>query len=186
MFVTGWRNGHEHPCRLVAGVADVVRHARWNEQVCSGPGMDQLTVHLPLAFALQYVEGLFLDTMNVEAGGKAGRQCPVEHTRVLRILSGHEERHRLASQRDFLALTRHSNDRFCAHCAAPWLVCRPPQHDRAASEGPEFAAKLLQNICEWYPLGQWRRSTNLARSASTRTPKCSFAAPNRSCWDDGQ
>src|SRR5260221_8637674 len=110
MFVTGRRYGHEHPCRLVAGVADVVRHARWNEKVCSRLGANQLSVYLPLAFAFQHVEGLFLDTMNVESGGKAGWQGPIEHTCVLRVLSGHEERHGLAGQPDFLALARHSND----------------------------------------------------------------------------
>jgi hypothetical protein len=81
-----------------------------------------LVAYLPLTFALQHVEGFFLNTMDVEAGEKAGWQRLVKHTRVLRILSGHQERHRLAGQRDLFALTRHSNDWFCAHYPPPWFA----------------------------------------------------------------
>ena len=82
----------KHPCWLVAGVGDVVRHARWNEDECSGLGADQLAAYLPLAFALKHEEGFFLSTVNVEAGGKSGWQGPIEHGRVLTTASppGHE------------------------------------------------------------------------------------------------
>src|SRR5215467_11340530 len=116
MLVTGGRYGQEHSSRLVAGVGDAVRHARRDEDECSGPRADQLAAYLPLAFALQQIEGFFVDTMNVETGGRAGRQRTVEHGRIPRLLSSHEESHRLAGQRaHFLALPWHSNDRFCAH-----------------------------------------------------------------------
>src|SRR5258708_7305836 len=168
MFVTRRRYGHEHPCRLVAGVADVVRHARRNEQVRSGLGADQLAAHLPLALALQHVEGFFLNTMNVEAGEKAGWQRPIEHGRALRVLSSHEERHRLACQGDFLAFTRHSNDCFCAHCAPPWFGASSTAATRSrGARRSLIPPKMLQNVPKWWPLSQWRRSTNLARSAST-------------------
>src|SRR5712664_385843 len=65
-----------------------------------------------------------------------------------------------------------------AFCRALQLL----QHDPAAPAGREIVPKTLQNISEWYPLNQWGRSTDLARSASTRTPKYYFAVPSRSCW----
>src|SRR5215468_6558952 len=110
MFVTGRRYRQEHPCRLVAGVGDVVRHVWRDEGECSRPGADQLAAYLPLAFALQQIEGFFVDTMNVRTGGRAGRQRAIEYGRVPRVLSSHEEPHRLTGYRaDFLALPRHSN-----------------------------------------------------------------------------
>jgi hypothetical protein len=41
------------------------------------------------------------------------------------------------------------------------------QHGLAAAEGREFVPKKLQKVSEWYPLEQWQRSMNSARSAST-------------------
>jgi hypothetical protein len=51
---------------------------------------------LPLALPVQHVEGFFLNPMNMEAGGKAGWQRPIEHRRMPGVVSGHKERHRLA------------------------------------------------------------------------------------------
>ena len=83
-----------------------------NKYIGSRTGADQSVADPPLALALQHVEGFFLNTMDVKAGRKAGRHCPVKHAGVLRVLSGHEERHRLAGQGEFLPFTWHSNDYF--------------------------------------------------------------------------
>jgi hypothetical protein len=46
-----------------------VRHARRDEQIGSRGCADHHFANLPFAFALQHVEGFFLDTVNMEAGG---------------------------------------------------------------------------------------------------------------------
>jgi hypothetical protein len=78
-------------------------------------GADNLATHLPLALSLQHVQDFFVNTMNMEAGGTAGPQRAVEDGRLPRVLSSHEERHRPAGQRNFLAFSGHSNDRSCSH-----------------------------------------------------------------------
>ena len=101
------------------------------------------------------VEGLFLNAMHVEAGGKARRHRPFEHRSVLRILSGHEEHHRLAGQRDLLALARHSNDCFCAHDAPPWSVLARTtgcalQHE---PRQPPKVVNSFRKSCKIFPNG---------------------------------
>jgi hypothetical protein len=99
-----------------------------------------LVTDLPVALAFQHVESFFLNTMNVEASGKAGWQRPFEHRSVLGIFSGYEERQRLAGQCDSFGFARHSNNSFWAH--------NGPHHYPAVRESLEFVPKLLRNISE--------------------------------------
>ena len=116
-------------------------------------GVDQFATHMPLAFAFQHIEGFFLDAVNVSAGGKTGRQRPVEHGRMLGVLSGHKEHQRLAGQRDLLALAGHADDCFRVHGIfsvgfALHRATRPFHHGAAAPPGREMVAKKLQNVSE--------------------------------------
>jgi hypothetical protein len=113
-----------------------------------------LIADLPLALALQHVEGFFLNTMDMKAGGKAGRHCPIEHAGVSGILSGHEERHRLAGQRNFLALTRHSDNGFCVHDGSPWCdasSCR--RNLRNMIPPTPKVVNSFRNRCKIFPNG---------------------------------
>jgi hypothetical protein len=79
VFMTGWRYGHEHSCRLVAGVANIVGHTWRDKNVSSWFGVDRLLADQPLALTFQYVECFFLGAVNVEARREAGRKGPLEH-----------------------------------------------------------------------------------------------------------
>jgi hypothetical protein len=56
--------------------------------------------------------------MDVSTGGKAGRQSPIEHGRVPRVLTGHKEHHGLSGQRDLFAFAGHADD--CDFAPALW------------------------------------------------------------------
>src|SRR5512141_395332 len=97
MLMPGWRYGHEHASGSGADVGNIVRYARRDEQVGSGSGPDQLIEDPPLALTLEHVERLFLNAMNVDAGGKFRGNRPIEHAGVLRMLTGQEKYHRMAA-----------------------------------------------------------------------------------------
>src|SRR3982074_899236 len=89
---------------MLAGLSLVLRMScgtPWRKkQVRSRLGGHRVALALPLAFALKHVEGFFLNTMHVQAGGKSRRQGPVKHRRVFCVLAGHQERQRLVAPRD--------------------------------------------------------------------------------------
>ena len=73
LLMTRGPYGHDHSPGLVAGVGNVVWHARRDEQISSSLGVDFFAAHVPLALAFQHIEHFFLDAVNVGTGGKSGR-----------------------------------------------------------------------------------------------------------------
>jgi hypothetical protein len=53
--------------------------------------------------------------MDMEAGDEPGRDRPVEHARVFRVLAGDKKHHRMATKYDPLVLVRHVDDRGGTH-----------------------------------------------------------------------
>jgi hypothetical protein len=110
-----WRHGHQQPCRLVARVSYIVRHAGRYEDIRSAGSRHDSVADLPLAGAVEDVEGLLLNAMDMQPGCEARRHHPVEHAGMARLAGGHQNRQGMPGHHELRRRARQVDQRCVVH-----------------------------------------------------------------------
>ena len=110
MLMPGRRDRHQHPGRCIADIGDIVRHAGRQEQEGTGFGANAFLACPPFTLTLEDIERLLLHSVNMQPGGKARRDGPVEHACVFGVLASDEEGHWFAAQDHAGIVPGQSND----------------------------------------------------------------------------